>query len=362
MQESKIVKIRNLDVDMTAVISKNSRENLLAFARRMGLAVEKTWEKDTVSFFLKETIIDHPEYILYIHSKESLMFLTKLWESEDEIELTQADWPLIGQLQLLGFVDYSIDRTEEGKDSYIFLIREAKDHFYFYLKSKKTKWEMDRFHLWESLIRGIMTFYGIISFNRLYFYFCKCLLEPVDEDDLHKFLAARISLWPFGSFVMEKNSGIEYYQNFEVTNAEEVLNRCEENRELDYKKLKYDELIYVAENNGFGQWYGIAELADLFLENLRIEYYQTIVIIKSCILMVQNGNPREEIISHILQWYPAAANYKDDLNRGVKLLYQSVPVYELKGWSREEERKNFKNRYPFTVLKGGKKTEHHRKG
>lgn len=355
MQESKIVRTRTLDVDMASVISKNSRENLLAFMKRIGLHTDETWEKDAISLTLKESIIEHPEYILYIYSKEALLFLIELWESDEEIELIQADWALIGQLQLLGFLDYSMNRSQEGQQSCIYLVEEARDNFYFYLKSKKAKWEMDRFHIWESLIRGMMTFYGIISFNRLYFYFCKCLLEPVDDENLHKFLAARISLWSFGCFVMEKHSGIEYYENFEVTDAESVLNRCEENRELEYKKLKYDELLYVADNNGFGQWDGIGELADLFLETLDIEYYQTVVIIKSCILMVQNGNNREEIMEHILKWCPEVKDYKDELTHGIKLLYYSVPVYELKGWSREEERQNLKSHYPFTVLKGGKK-------
>lgn len=354
MQENKIIKTRPLDVDMASVISKNSRENLLAFMKRIGLHTEETWEKDAVSLALKETILEHPEYILYIHSKDALMFLIELWES-DEIEVTQADWPLIGQLQLLGFLDYSMERGQKGQQSYIYLVEEARDNFYFYLKSKKARWEMERFHIWESLIRGMMSFYGIISFNRLYFYFCKCILEPVDDEDLHKFLAARVSLWSFGCFVMEKNSGIEYYENFEVTDPEEVLNRCEENRNIDYRKVKYDDLLYVADNNGFGQWDGIAELADLFLETLAIEYYQTVVIIKSCILMVQNGNSREEIMENILKWCPSGKDYKEELTHGVKLLYHSVPVYELKGWSRDEVRKNSKNHYPFTVLKGGKK-------
>lgn len=353
MQENKTVKIKTMDIDMASIISKNSAENLKAFLRRIELPFEENWGKDLLALTLKEAILEHPEYILYIHSMEALLFLTELWDFE-EMEISRADWALIGQLQLLGFLDYTMNKDPD-QEGYVYLSKEAKEAFYFYLKSKRSRQEMERYELWERLIRGMMTYYGIISFNRLYLYLCKCLKSPVDDSEFHKFLAARVSLWSFGSLVLEKNSGIEYYENFEVTDPEQVLDICESHKEMDYWMPNLEEALYVADNNGFGQWKGIPELADIFMDQLNIEYYQTVVILKSCILLIQNGDSSERVLEDIMKWCLEASTYRNEIYKTVKMLYQSVPVYELKGWSRKEQKDHFvNNKKIFTVLKGGK--------
>ncbi|MDO4555475.1 MAG: hypothetical protein Q4B70_10055 [Lachnospiraceae bacterium] len=352
LQENKRVDIKTLDVDMASVISKNSKENLRAFMRRLGLLTEDGWDKDMLAMNLKETIMDHPEYILYVYNRETLAFLMYLWE-QDGIEAGQLEWAYIGQLQLLGFLDYSME-TREKESGSIYLIQEAVDSFYFYLKSHRAMMDMGKYDIWERLIRGMMSFYGILSFNRLYFYFCKNIREPVDDEQLHCFLAGRISLWSFGSFVMEKHSHVEYYEIFDTTDPEHILEQCEEEHDFDYHCPEYDELLYVADNNGFGQWDGIGELADILMEDLEIEYYQTVVIIKSCILMVQNGEDCERIMTNILKWCPKGEPYKEPFLEAVKNLYRSVPVYGLKGWNRKEISDMHKNKNLFTVLEGGK--------
>ena len=346
--------IRFMDLDMASVICKTSRESLLAFLHRIGLWEEKEGNKESLAQILKEAILSHPETILYIESEEALSFLIKLWESET-IEMTQQDWDLLGQLQYLGFLDYSLGK-ENTEDGCIYLIREAWEKFYYYLKSRTVKMKIQRYSLWERLIQGIMRFYGILSSNRLYFYFCKCLMEPVDDETFHLFLAARINLWGFGCFAREKNSGIEYYENFEVQNPDQVLNKCEEEKDFDYKRISRDEILFVADNDGFGQWDGIGNLADVFMEELEIEYYHTVIMIKTCLLMVQNGETKEKILESILKWYPEGEKVKEKICTGVELIYRSVPVYELKGWSRNELGAHLYKKKRFTILEGGKES------
>lgn len=352
MQESSRVIIRTLDVDMASVISKNSVENLRAFMNRLNICPDEEIEKDGLALILKEYIIEHPEQILYIHGRETLAFLMDLWESE-EMALNQSDWALVGQLQLLGFLDYSIN-SEEDKEGNIYLIKEAKDNFYFYLRTRQARQKMEKYDIWERVIRGFMTFYGIISFNRLYFYFCKCMQEPIDDEDLHMFLSLRVSLWSFGSLVVERNSGMEYYENFEVKMPEKILDLCKEDKDRDYKKLDFDELLYVADNNGFGPWDGISELADVLMGCLGVDYYQTVVILKSSLLMVQNGEDSGHIVEGVIKWCPGGEIFRTDIFRAVRLLYNSAPIYSLKGWSRDEKKGNDRKKPLFTVLEGGK--------
>jgi hypothetical protein len=166
MENHSKVYIRPLDLDMASVISQNSRENLYAFLKRMDLEVERHWEKEVLSLLLKDTIMDNPEYILTIFGKEVLQFLIYLWEyDKNEIIIEQRDWSIIGQLKLIGFVDFTYVEQEMDRFHIVYVIQEAKDAFYFYLKSKTAKMMMDRFHTWEELIRGMMAHYGIMSFG-----------------------------------------------------------------------------------------------------------------------------------------------------------------------------------------------------
>lgn len=353
MQESNRVSIRTLDIDMASVISKNSVDNLRAFANRFEICEVEAIEKDVLALILKETILEHPEYILYIYSREALALLMDLWESE-EMVLSQTDWALVGQLQLLGFLDYSFhsDKPQEG---IIYLVKEAKDNFYFFLKTRQAAQKMEKFDIWERVIRGMMTFYGIISFNRLYFYFCKCMQEPVDDEELHTFLSIRISLGSFGCLVVESTSGLEYYESFDVKVPAKILDLCEQDQDRDYKKLNKEELLYVADNNGFGLWDGLSELADVLMDCLYVDYYQAVVILKSTVLMVQNGEDTGHVVDGVISWCPGGEIYRTEIFWGVREIYNSVPIYSLKGWSRAEKKGEVQPRPLFTVLEGGKK-------
>lgn len=353
MQESNRVSIRTLDIDMASVISKNSLENLRAFVNRFEICEVEAIEKDGLALILKETILEHPEYILYIHSREALAFLMDLWESE-EMVLNQADWALVGQLQLLGFLDYSFN-SEKPQEGNIYLVKEAKDNFYFFLRTRQAAQKMEKFDIWERVIKGMMTFYGIISFNRLYFYFCRCMQEPIDDEDLHTLLSIRISLWSFGCLVVENASGLEYYESFDVKVPAKIVDVCEQDKDRDYKKLNKEELLYVADNNGFGLWDGLSELADVLMDCLYIDYYQTVVILKSALLMVQNGEDTGHVVDGVIQWCPGGEIYRTEIFRGVREIYNSAPIYSLKGWSRTEKKENEKPKPSFTVLEGGKK-------
>jgi hypothetical protein len=342
---------------MASVIRKNSMDNLKAFSQRFGLAPAENMDKDGLALMLKETVLEHPEYILYIYSREALLFLIDLWGSE-EMVLTRADWTLVRQLQLMGFLDYSMSRESDNQVGTIYLVKEAKDNFFFFLRTRQSRREMERYDTWERLIRGLLTFYGIISFNRLYFYLCQYVRQPIDDENLHDFLASRISLWSFGSLVLERNSGLEYYENFEVKVPEKILDLCHEDEERDYKKPRYEELLYVGDNNGFGLWDGISDLADILMEQMGVEYYQTVVVIKSSLVLIQNGEGCARVLENIIKYCPGAEMFQGDLYKGVHQLYQSVPIYSLKGWSRGEQKEGKKEEGKgpiFTVLKGGKK-------
>lgn len=354
MQEFKIANITTLEKDMASVIAQNTRENLSAFLRRMDVTVEDSWDKDVLALILRDIIVENPEYVLYIYGKEILTFLIRLWES-DSLELYPSDFSLLGQLKLLGFLEYEANLPDEDGMQQVKVIKESRDHFYFYLKSKSARRLMDKFENWESVIRGMMTYYGIISFNRFYIYFCKCIQEPVDDNLFHLFLSVRINLLPFGSFVMETSSSTEYYHNYEAANPEQVLESCMKNKKMEYVLPKYEMLVFLGNNNGLGDWEGMSDVVGILMDECEVEYYRMVVIIKSTILMIQNGESFEDMMKQFFIWCPQAESRDTELKRHFMKLYETVPVYNLKGWTRKDQRVQRNSSPVFTVIRGGKK-------
>jgi len=201
----------------------------------------------------------------------------------------------------------------------------------------------------------MMTHYGIISFGRLYYLFCRLIRSPIDDQELHRFLSSRINLHHFGCFAIEKMSNIEYYQSYEISDAEQVVDKRQEIKEIDYFCPSYEEALSIAENNGIGNWDGISIIAEIFLQLLDIEYYKTVIAIKTCILMSQNDETLEAVEAYLFGSYPECRPFQDRIKDAVYSLYNSVPVYSLKGYSRKELRKLNHKAPVFTIVKGGKK-------
>lgn len=354
MQEVRKIKIYTMEREMASVIGQNAKENLSAFLKRMNQSVCDDWEKEILAVTLRDLVVEHPEYLLYIYGKECLLFLIRLWETE-EMELDQAEWSMLGQLRLLGILDFGYPQKPEEEIGSIYLTAEAREHFYFYLKSKSARYFMNKYKDWESILRGMMSYYGILSFSRLYFYFCKVCQEPIDDEVLHLFLSTRLSLLSFGSFALEKRSQTEYYQNYEITDPENVLDYRTEEQRMEYYLPSYDTLYFIGNNNGLGEWEGLHMLADLMMHELEMEYYKTVVIIKSCVLMLQNGGTLEDTLRQFEDWCPESEDYSCKTRKALEQLYDTVPVYRLKGWSRELLRKEDRRHHnAFQVIPGGK--------
>ena len=356
MENMTTIYIRPLDLDMASVISQNSRENLYAFLKRMDLEVEKHWDREVLALLLKDSLMDNPEYLLSILGRDVLRYLIYLWDyDQSEIRIDQEGWSMISQLKLLGFVDFSFVEQEKEKFHLVYMIQEAKDAFYYYLRSKTAKNMMERYETWENLLRGMMSYYGIISFGRLYYLFCRLIKSPIDDRELHRFISSRMNMHHFGCFAIEKPSNIEYYQNYEISNPEQVIDRRQEVKDLDYFCPSFDDAVYLSQNNGIGNWDGISEIAEIFLQLLDVEYYKTIIAIKTCILMAQNDETVEDLESFLFGSYPECRQFKDKIKNAVYSLYNSVPVYSLKGHSRKTMKKRNSSTPLFTVINGGRK-------
>lgn len=351
-KKSTQVKIQVKDIDMASVICQNNKDSIYALSKRLNLEVEEHWGKEVLATVLKDFITESPEYLLTIYNKDMIDFLVMLWESE-EATLGFYDWSFIGQLKLLGLIDLRYPGLNEDGQT-IYMVKEAKDAFYFYLKSKSAKRSMERYARWELILRGMMGCYGIISFQRLYFLFCKMIKGPIDDLELHRFLSSRIDLLHYGCFAIEKTSGVEYYQNYDVTNPENVLDKRQMIHDLEYYLPSEEEVIGMAQNDNIGQWEGVSQIADVFLNLLEVEYYKTVIAVKTSILMMQNGDERKTVEEHLYTTFPQCKIHEEKIKKALGDLYYSVPVFGLKGWSRGKISKKKGHSPVFTIVKGGK--------
>lgn len=153
---------------------------------------------------------------------------------------------------------------------------------------------------------------------------------------------------------METGSQTEYYQNYEVSDAEKILDQCLKNRHLDYYLPKYNTLHFIGNNNGLGDWDGISALAGVLMDDMKVEYYRTIVVIKSCVLMIQNGEEFEDAVAQFLIWCPESEPFIEKVRKAIYQLYETAPVYQLKGWNRKDLKEKNKKTVSFKMIKGGK--------
>ena len=147
-----------------------------------------------------------------------------------------------------------------------------------------------------------------------------------------------------------------------MENPEYILLYRGEHENLPYKYPKKEDVIYLSESAGVdNRWEGVAELATFFTEDLKMEYYQTTVLIKTMISMIQNSCEQEELHQKLEVLPFNNEEEKEKVIAAADHLFHSVPIYELKGFCRKEYGKMFsqkelkKKKGMFKIIEGGKR-------
>ena len=106
--------------------------------------------------------------------------------------------------------------------------------------------------------------------------------------------------------------------------------------------------------NGVIGWEGIPELFTFVQEEIEDDRYKAMMIIKSIVLMIQNGMPYLDIILQYTKLLEEESQEQQkELNRLIRKVFDTVPVFGQKGYTREELHQKQGNR--FQVIDGGKR-------
>lgn len=348
------------NMEASSVMQKTPVETLKSILNRIGLAFEEGLPKETYVSAFKEEFCNNTEWILKMIPGELLNFLVQIWENQ-QIKITPEQWEYLQYLKIFGLLTFKKGNPLTDEPNEIYCIQEMKDTFYFLLKSKKSKKLMEQYEESERIITGFMYYYGMVEMTVLHEYFMRVTKRMISYQEFVLFVKCRCSLWSFGLILRDNQRKREYYQYVNVENAETLLMYIREHKDLSYKNIEKEDLFYISDAAGIdNRWKGVSELGTLFLEEMKMDYYRATVMIKMLIIMIQNSCQWKELYEKITVLSFADEKIANKVYDAAKMLYENVPVFEYKGFSRKEfegmSRQNQlkKRKEMFKIIRGNK--------
>ena len=175
------------------------------------------------------------------------------------------------------------------------------------------------------------------------------------------FVKCRTSLWPFGAILKDTFGKNEYFQYLNVENPDMLLEYVRQHENLPYKPIKLEDLIYVSDAAGIdNRWQGVSELGNLFIDKMGLNYYRATVLVRTLLIMIKNGSSYEKLQEKVSILSFENAQIREEVQQAVRQIFENVPVFEYKGYSRAEykrlsyQKQLKKRKNLFTIIDGGK--------
>ena len=136
-------------------LATNPRVNLMVLSERINIAFHEDESEVSLSEKIAEKLYDMPQLITKLLQQEAIEFLLQCWDMEGESLIAEMYAREIEQLHFLGFLSY--------EDDTILLNMEAKDNFFFSLKSRRVQEELEEGTRLENILFGMLFLYGILD-------------------------------------------------------------------------------------------------------------------------------------------------------------------------------------------------------
>lgn len=349
------------DMEASSVMQKTPVETVKSILSRIGVEFEEGLPKETYIAALKEEFCNNSEWILKMIPRHFLEFLLSIWE-KTEIEVSLEEWDYLEYLKIFGLVTFKKGNPITDEPNLIYCILEMRDRFYFLLKSRKSRALMEQYEEWEKIICGLMYYYGMVEVAVLHENFMRVTKRVISYGEFLTFVKCRCSLWAFGVLLRDVQRQKDYYQCVNVENPEMLLMYIQQHNDLSYKNIGKEDLFYISEAAGIdNRWPGVSELGTFMLDEMHMNYYRATVMVKTLLLMIQNGCEWGDLKEKMAVLPFDSPDMEEKVYDIVKVLYESAPLYELKGYSRKEYEKMFrqkqlkKKREMFTIINGRKR-------
>lgn len=351
------VSISSLEAE--TVMKSTPVQTVKSILGRIGMEYEEGLPKEAYITAFKEEFCSEPKWVLLMLPKVMLDFLMEVWENP-VVVMPEERWNYIEYLKIFGFLAYRMGNPISDEPNEILIVEEMKDRFYFLLKSKKNQKMLSVYEEWEKIVTGFMYYYGFVETRTLYSLFLKVSKKVVSYEDFLLFIKCRSSMWPFGAILKDITGKNEYYQYLSVENADMLLQYIREHEELPYKPIKLDDLIYISDAAGIdNRWSGVSELGSLLIDKMGLNYYRATVLVRTLLIMIKNGCTYESLQEKLSGIAFESKEAEEEAHQAVRQLFENVPVFEYKGYSRAEykrlsHQKQLKmKRNLFTIIDGG---------
>ena len=128
-------------------LATNQTRNLMVICERLFLDFEDKDEPVQMAVRIAEKLVDEPELIGKMVQKDAIGLLVRLWTMEGESFAAELHSGELQQLHYLGFLSVEEDS--------LMVNMEAKDLFFFVLKSRKLKPVMEKYYKRRSCLSGV---------------------------------------------------------------------------------------------------------------------------------------------------------------------------------------------------------------
>ena len=310
-------------------LATNPRVNLMVLSERIDIAFHDDESEMSLAEKIAERLYNTPQLVTKLLQQEAIEFLLQCWDMEGESLIAQMYAREIEQLHFLGFLSY--------EDDMILLNMEAKDKFFFSLKSHRVQEELEEGTRLENILFGMLFLYGVLDLYECWQIISKEMFPEMTYDELEEFVLLRIVFWQSGVLLRNQMNLRLLLASHEVDNHNEVFIQWNLHEDLPWKLYNEDEYKELALGNGIGNWEGIPELYDFVMKNLENDQYKVMMIVKSLVVKIQNGLTYEEITSAYVSLLDEEDKEKQKtLCELIRTIYKTVPLYGLKGHTRAE--------------------------
>ena len=347
-------------MDAVSIMESVPQTTIRSVLSRIGYQHSEYMTREKTVNQLLDLICSDKERILAMMPEYMIDLLFEMWE-KDTIVVDEARWNLGEYLKLLGFAFIKKGSRIKNTPNEIYIAQDMKDEFYFILKGKKSRKEMDFYLRWEKILTGMMYYYGIIETGDLYRQFQKSASERVDYETFLLFLKCRMSFWAFGEFYTDNRNKCEYFSLVDIERPVSMLLFIREHPEVPYRKVSEEDLIYICETGGLdNRWNGVSVISTWCVETEKMDYFRTAEILQELIRMIRNGSGSKEVKDHFVRTMPDDRQIPESLLDAVSDLCRDVPLFEYKGYSRRQYVKEFQEKElkregrTFRIIEGGK--------
>lgn len=345
--------------DAVTVIRMAPLQSTRALLYRLGVESEEGLPKEVYATALYDALCEDREQVLTIFPRELIRFLIEIWE-KDYVEMDERRWEYVRYLSVLGFAYFQKGNELFGSADMLFYVENMKEEFYFLLKSRGSQTLIRHYDEWDGVLSGLLYYYGVIELSELSRIFNMVLGENVVYSEFDEFMLKRCSFWAVGTFLRSADGQTQYFQHMNAEDSGTILmNR--ERYKLPWFIPDKDSCVKLYSSGGMdNRWKGFTDLVKLLSDKAGMDYYQTSVLVRTLIRLIQNGCELEALLIK-LDGIPFTEDGQTNKAReALTVLYEEVPVFHLKGYNRaghdllKNEKQLKKRRKLFTMIEGGK--------